>query len=132
VVEAVSLPQWLLNAGTDRHSVTAAAPALSAGVAADPHPSHVSPAHPGAPERIKRAGAAGNSAPATQGGDILVRPEGFESVVEPRPSGESNTSNDGRWVRAHLIAEPDDTLGTETTRSAAPPATAGSAARSIP
>jgi hypothetical protein len=40
--------------------------------------------------------------------------DGFESVVDPPvPSGESDTSNDGRWVRARLIAEPDGTLGTE-------------------
>jgi hypothetical protein len=43
-----------------------------------------------------------------------MRVERFESVVDsPLPSGESDTSNDGRWVRARLIAEPDGTLGTE-------------------
>jgi hypothetical protein len=37
-----------------------------------------------------------------------------ESVADsPLLSGESNTSDDGRWVRARRIAEPDGTLGTE-------------------
>jgi hypothetical protein len=34
-------------------------------------------------------------------------------VDSPLPSGASDTSNDGRWVRARLIAEPGGTLGTE-------------------
>jgi hypothetical protein len=43
-----------------------------------------------------------------------VWPQAFESVADsPLPSGESDTSNEGRWVRARRIAEPDGTLGTE-------------------
>ncbi|MGA7119966.1 MAG: hypothetical protein WBY94_07715, partial [Polyangiaceae bacterium] len=111
VVEAASPPQWLMNAVIDRQS---AAPAPSVCVSADPHPSHASPVHPAASERVKRAGDARNSAPATQADGILMRVEGFESVVDsPAPSSKSDTPNDGRWVRARLIAEPDGTLGTD-------------------
>src|ERR1017187_2954186 len=114
VVEAASPPQWLMNAGTDRHSAPATVPAPSVVVGAAPHPSHASPAHPAASERVKRAGDARSSAPATQADGILARLEGFESVVDsPLPSGESDTSNNGRWIRARLIAEPVGTLGTE-------------------
>ena len=96
VVEAVSPPQWLMNAGTDRHSAPASVPAPSVGVGADPHPSHASPANPAASERVNRAGDARSSAPATQADGILVWPERFESVVDsPLPSGESNTSTTG-------------------------------------
>jgi serine/threonine-protein kinase len=149
VVEAVSPPQWLMNAVTDRHSAAATAPAPSVGVGADPHRSRASPAHPAASERVKRAGdarslapttqadgiltrveGARSSAPATQADGILTRVEGFESMVDsPLPSGASDTSNDGRWVRARLIAEPDGTLGTEATSSAMPPAAMWSAAK---
>ncbi len=114
VVEAASPPQWLMDAVIDRHSAPAAVPAPSAGVGPDPHPSHASTAHPAAPGRVKRAGDARSSAPATQADGILTQPQGFESVVDsPLPSGESDTSKDGRWVRARLIPEPDGTLGTE-------------------
>jgi len=114
VVEAASPPEWLMNAVIDRYPAPAAVPAPSVGVGADPHPSHASTAHPAAPGRVKRAGDARNSAPATQADGILTQPQGFESVVDsPLPSGESDTSKDGRWVRARLIPEPDGTLGTE-------------------
>ncbi|MGD0676177.1 MAG: serine/threonine-protein kinase [Polyangiaceae bacterium] len=114
VVEAASPPQWLMNTGTDRHSAPATAPASSVSVGADPHPSHASPAHRAGSERVKRARDAQNSAPATRPDGIFVWPQAFESVADsPLPSGESDTSNEGRWVRARRIAEPDGTLGTE-------------------
>jgi serine/threonine protein kinase len=49
VVEAVSPPQWLMNAVTDRNSAPATAPAPSVGVGADPHPSLLHPRIPPRP-----------------------------------------------------------------------------------